>query len=210
MARTRSVRAHKNVLKATLRLISDRGIDMTSVDAIAASSGVSKATIYKHWRTKEELCLEAIGTVKCEIPVFDSADRRSDLIGLLQHFAQVRQSEVVQKLWPRIVGHAAGNPLFGIALRARFDQPRRAQVSSLVKKAILQGQLRADLDVDAAPDMLFGPIMYQLFSYARVAQDLPEKIVAAYWKANLPEASGATGTRSPKGRLTLVGKPSSR
>lgn len=210
MARTRSLRAHKEVLKAALRLITDRGIDLTSVDAIADASGVSKATIYKHWRTKEELCLEAIGTVKCELPTFDSADPREDLIGLLRYFAQVRQSEIVQKLWPRIIGHAAGNPAFGIALRARFDQPRRAQVSSLVKKAILQGQLRADLDIDAAPDMLFGPVMYQLFSYAKVSPDLPEKIVAAYWKANAPQALDSTAKRARQARLSLVRRPVSR
>lgn len=208
MARTRSVRAHREVLKAALGLITEHGIDLTSVDAIADASGVSKATIYKHWRTKEELCLEAIGTVKCELPAFDSADPRSDLIGLLRYFAQVRQSEIVQKLWPRIIGHAAGNPAFGIALRARFDQPRRSQVGSLVKKAILLGQLRADLDIDAAPDMLFGPIMYRLFSYASVPHALPEKIVDAYWKANAPGAAARRARRSP---LKVVrNSPSSR
>ena len=50
MARPRSVKAHKQVLDAAVQLFSERGIDATSMDAIAELSGVSKATIYMHWQ----------------------------------------------------------------------------------------------------------------------------------------------------------------
>jgi AcrR family transcriptional regulator len=52
MSRGLSARAHSKVLESATELFADRGIDATSVDAIAVASGVSKATIYKHWRTK--------------------------------------------------------------------------------------------------------------------------------------------------------------
>ncbi len=55
MARPRSAQAHKKVLDAAVLLFSERGIDATSMDAIAETSGVSKATIYKHWQDKDEL-----------------------------------------------------------------------------------------------------------------------------------------------------------
>ena len=48
MPRTRSADAHRKVLDAALELFAERGIDATSMDAIAEASGVSKATIYKH------------------------------------------------------------------------------------------------------------------------------------------------------------------
>ncbi|HJY08747.1 MAG TPA: helix-turn-helix domain-containing protein, partial [Bryobacteraceae bacterium] len=60
MARQRSTRAHDQVLDAALKLFSKRGIDSTSMDAIAGASGVSKATIYKHWPNKDALCLEVM------------------------------------------------------------------------------------------------------------------------------------------------------
>ncbi|HMV48309.1 MAG TPA: helix-turn-helix domain-containing protein, partial [Blastocatellia bacterium] len=60
MARPRSAQAHEQVLEAALRLFAERGIDATSMDAIAEASGVSKATIYKHWADKNTLCLEAL------------------------------------------------------------------------------------------------------------------------------------------------------
>jgi AcrR family transcriptional regulator len=35
---------------SSLALFGERGIDAASMDAIAEKSGVSKATIYKHWQ----------------------------------------------------------------------------------------------------------------------------------------------------------------
>ena len=159
---------------------------------------MSKATIYKHWRTKEELCLEALSKVDGQPPVFDSDDPRSDLVELLRYIAQARKPETLGKLWTRIVGYAVGNPAFGNALRARYDEPRNAQVTRLVTRAIFQGQLRPDLDISVAPDMLFGPIMNRRLANSVVPPDLPEKIVDAYWKANAPDSASRAAKRREK------------
>ena len=58
--RPRSARAHRGVLDAAVALFAERGIDGTSMDAIARASGVSKATIYKHWPNKDALALEML------------------------------------------------------------------------------------------------------------------------------------------------------
>src|SRR6201993_154222 len=75
-------------LSAGAYLFSERGIDATSMDAIAEASGVSKATIYKHWPDKDALSLEVMGYLHGldeEPPVFDSGDFRADLIAQLQY-----------------------------------------------------------------------------------------------------------------------------
>ncbi len=75
MPRQPSVRAHEHALAAALKLIGERGIDGVSVDAISETSGVSKATIYKHWANKEALCLEAIGNLQSNLPELDATTR---------------------------------------------------------------------------------------------------------------------------------------
>ena len=60
MARARSTEAHEKVLRAALELFGERGIDATSMDAIARASGVGKATIYNHWADKEALLMEVM------------------------------------------------------------------------------------------------------------------------------------------------------
>jgi AcrR family transcriptional regulator len=67
-------------------LFAERGVDATSSDAIAATSGVSKATIYKHWADKDALCLEMMQYVR-ELdggaPEVDSGDLRDPTISEL-------------------------------------------------------------------------------------------------------------------------------
>ena len=53
-------RGARKSLEGGAQLIAERGIEGASMDAIARLSGVSKATLYKHWSSKEKLCLEAI------------------------------------------------------------------------------------------------------------------------------------------------------
>src|SRR5271156_5966068 len=105
MARTRSVEAHSKVLKAAIELFSERGIDATSMDAVAEASGVSKATIYKHWPDKDSLALEVMAHLYGldeEPPVFDSGDFRADLIAQLQHEPAKERKAMCEEIAPHL------------------------------------------------------------------------------------------------------------
>jgi AcrR family transcriptional regulator len=45
---------------AILRLLADVGYGALTMDAVAAEAGVGKATIYRRWRTKEELVVDTV------------------------------------------------------------------------------------------------------------------------------------------------------
>jgi AcrR family transcriptional regulator len=181
MARTLSVVAHDKALDAAVGLIADRGIDATRVDAIAHISGVSKATIYKHWRNRDELLLEAIGQLSEEYPVFDSGDTRADLVAFLSYLVQKKKSERAARVWPRIIAHSSLNSEFARLLRQRFTAPARERLTEIVKLGIAHGDLPRDLDLDFARDMLIGPIMHRRFQGTRVPLDLPERVVDLFW-----------------------------
>ena len=74
LQRPRSSRAHDQVLDSAIELFADRGIDGTSIDSIAAQSGVSKATIYKHWTDKNALAWKRWGGFTASI-----ASRRNSI-----------------------------------------------------------------------------------------------------------------------------------
>jgi AcrR family transcriptional regulator len=70
---------------AILRLLADVGYGALTMDAVAAQAGVGKATIYRRWRTKEELVVDTIAGL--EEKVIDSPDTGSlegDLRALLR------------------------------------------------------------------------------------------------------------------------------
>ncbi len=218
MPRSPSTRAHQQVLDATLKLFAHRGIDATSMDAIAAASGVSKATIYKHWRDKDALCLDALARLHgVDEPVRKTGDHRADLIAALSRHAPERQSDLQMRIMPHFMAYAARNPAFANAWRARVMEPPRIQLVELLKRAISDGSLPARFNVDAGVALLFGPMIYRRMLTLlgrKLPQDMAERVVEAFWKAfgrpsapfgNWPVSILEIKTRSPreKNRSTL-------
>ena len=48
------------ILVATIQLIAEHDLSGVSVDMVAESCGVSKATIYRRWRAKDEVALAVV------------------------------------------------------------------------------------------------------------------------------------------------------
>src|ERR1700761_8350927 len=164
MARTRSATAHRNVLEAAVKLFAERGIDATSMDAIAEISGVSKATIYKHWRDKDELCLEVLGYLHGadeEPPVFDSGDLRADLIAQLNYQPAAHRKEMKERIMPHMIAYSARNRAFGEQWRTRVLERPRAQLRDMLKRGIQRGKLVKSLDPEIGIALLMGPMLYR-------------------------------------------------
>jgi AcrR family transcriptional regulator len=182
VARTPSKSAHEKVLKAALHLIGDRGIEATSMDAIASESGVSKATLYKHWTNKDALLLEVVATMIEQIPDFDSGDPKSDLRAFLHHVARARKREELGRLWPRVISYAVSNPEFAQTLQRFFHDPRRARIAGILERAVEKGQL-VDVDPETAMDLLIGPIMHRRFvDQTAIPIQLADTVVDYFWK----------------------------
>ena len=160
MARTPSARAHRDVLDAAVTLFAERGMDGTSMDAIAGASGVSKATIYKHWRDKDALCLDVVARLHDAAPDVDSGDLRKDLLAVLTYQPCEATHAARMRLLPHLMAHAVRNPAFGKTWRAGFLDPPRAQVLKVLARGIDRGDLPRHLNSELALALLLGPMVY--------------------------------------------------
>lgn len=191
MARPRSIQAHHEVLDAAANLFAERGIDATSMDAIAAASGVSKATIYKHWADKDQLALEVmlyIHGLDEEQPVFDSGDARADLIAQLSYQPAEDKHEMKARLMPHLMAYSMRNQEFGHAWRERVIERQRSALKAILERGIKQRQLAKNLDIDFSIGLLVGPMLYwRIFLNRNKAGKLPpsyvEQAIDAFWKA---------------------------
>lgn len=190
MARPRSALAHRKVLHAAVELFSERGIEATSMDAIAEASGVSKATIYKHWPDKDSLCLEVMGYLHGldeERPVFDSGDFRADLIAQLEYQPAPERQGLREKMAPQMIAYASRNEKLGTAWRARVMEPARAGIAEMLKAGERRGILRPGIDPEAAIAMLLGPLIFR-HVFSRKAgrkgpKDLEVQVADAFLRA---------------------------
>jgi AcrR family transcriptional regulator len=190
MGRPRSVLAHRQVLDAAANLFADRGIDATSMDGIATASGVSKATIYKHWADKDELALEVLSYVHGldkEVPVFDSGDTRTDLIAQLNYQPAPDRSEIRERFMPHVIAYSAHNRVFGAAWRKTVVEKQRFALGKILERGVKERQLIDGLDRDLSIAMLVGPMIYRRIflnppgDFAPL--DFAEQVVDAFWKA---------------------------
>lgn len=190
MGRPRSARAHNQVLDAALTLFAERGIDATSMDAIAETSGVSKATIYKHWPDKDALCLEVMSRLHGRdqpIIEFDSGDDRADMIAVLTYQPPEKYSRLREKMLPHLMVYSVRNQAFGLAWRQKVLEPPRVQLRQILERAIAQGRLPRTLDLDVAIALLVGPMMYRhIFKLLEHQPEmLAEAVVETFWKAHV-------------------------
>jgi len=167
--------------------VAKHGVDGTSMDAVATSSGVSKATLYKHWSNKEALLLEVMCTVAglTERPTFDSGDTRADIVAVLAYHPKQNRT-MRERLLPHFMAYSARNMEFGNAWRHMAMEPPRKELRHLFTQGIAKGELRSDLDLDLCLALLLGPVLYWHIFLRKTVEDprkLAEGVVEVFWRA---------------------------
>ncbi|HUB30213.1 MAG TPA: TetR/AcrR family transcriptional regulator [Terracidiphilus sp.] len=189
MARSRSSEAHDKVLRAALDLFGERGIDATSMDAIAQASGVSKATIYNHWADKEALLMEVMEMIhglNQEPEDVDTGDICGDLTTVLTRRPPDEFDAARDRLMPSMIAYSAVHHDFGMAWRRRVMEPPRASIERILRRGIKRGLIRSDLDLEVAISLLLGPMLYtHIFQRGHVPNvpDMGPKAAESFWRA---------------------------
>ena len=164
MTRTRSPEAHEKVVKAALELFGERGIDATSMGAIARDSGVSKATIYKHWADKEALLMEVmlyVHGLPAEPQDVDTGDLERDLATVLSRKPPDEFEQARVRMMPTLIAYSAVHREFGQAWRHRVMDPPQQCLKRILRRAVERGLLEPGLDIDVAMALLLGPVMFR-------------------------------------------------
>lgn len=181
MARKKSTEAHQKVLEAAMGLFAEHGIDNTTMDAIAEASGVSKATIYKHWQDKDALFLDTLiylhGADE-EPPVFDSGDLRADLIAQLNYQPAQKRREMIGRIMPHLIAYSARNQIFAEHWKARILERPRYQLREMLLRGIKRKQLVKTLDPEIGIALLIGPMFYRRVFENRFGYQLPADLPA--------------------------------
>jgi AcrR family transcriptional regulator len=149
-------------IEATLDLIAERGIRGLTTNAVAERAGISKATMYRRWRTKEDLLVDAVAALVSEIRVPDTGTLREDARALLGDAVRLYTGTRPAKLIPDLIAEMARNPRVADAVRSGFLAQRRAALRQVLDRARARGELRADRDPELCLDLFGGVIYYRL------------------------------------------------
>ena len=180
LGRPRSVKAHNAVLAATAELLAEGGYPAATVDAISQRSGVSKATIYKHWPSRTAVAAEAFGMqMATAVPTPHTDDPRADLVEQVHRVTAFYSSET-GRVFAQLLAACVTDPEGAAYFREYFLAQRRVQIAALWSRAGDAGLTRPEVDVEIATDVLFGPLVFRLMSgHADLSDDTAAAIADA-------------------------------
>jgi AcrR family transcriptional regulator len=186
MGRPRDTRADRAILSATLELIADVGVHEFRTEDVAARAKVGKGAIYRRYRSKDDLVTAAVGAlVSEEIAIPDTGSTREDLGVLMREAVELYCGSLAGRLMPNLVGAMAQKPELARAVRESFLAGRRAALAGVLERGVERGDLRPDLDVELALDVLGGPLFYRLLITggpldAQLAEGVADLIVRGF------------------------------
>ena len=160
----RSIRVHEAAVNATRDLLAEGGLPAATIDAIAARSGVSKATLYKHWPSRTAVAAEAFGRDMADaVPASDTGTTAGDLaeqVLLVSRFYASPEGTVFSQLLAATVTDEGGAAYF----RAWFLAGTRKAITTIWQRGVERGDVRPGVDADTVVDLLFGPLVYRLLT----------------------------------------------
>jgi AcrR family transcriptional regulator len=179
--RPRSQQADKAILAAALDLFAERGPDALGIEQVAARAGVGKATIYRRWRGKEDMLLDAVGSLRSQLPVPQGRSVRADLVAILDWICREAADPRRARLFALLQGEGARYPRLLARYLDTVVEPRREVVASVLRRGVATGELRENTDIDAAALLLNGAVLASMSGQAqadgRYARRLVEELM---------------------------------
>lgn len=181
MARTRDEDARRRVLSAARDLVVELGPRAVTVDGIAAAAGVGKQTIYRWWPSKSAVIMDALIEMTDPEPeaVPDTALEaiRLQMRRVARMFAS-RQGQLIRE----VVAEAQGDPTLAEDFRRRFFAHRRSRAAATLRRGVATGELRPDLDIEDAIDVLSAPLWLRLLAGHRpLTPAAVDRLLALTW-----------------------------
>jgi AcrR family transcriptional regulator len=184
--RPRDARADRAILEATLDLVGETGLAGLTVDAVAARAGVSKATIYRRWDSKEALVLAAWHECGAQLPSPDTGSLRGDLEELCAAIRDGIGKGVMERVFPQMLAAARVNKELGEDFD-RFLHERRRPTREVLRRARDRGELAPDADLELIHDLLVGPITYRvLVKGSRLGAAMIDSLIELVVRATAP------------------------
>jgi AcrR family transcriptional regulator len=162
------------LLEATLAVLAESGYGGLTTAAVAARAGVSTATLYRRWSSKEDLVVAAAASF-AEDPYGPplTGSLEGDLRVVLRDKAAAMTGEG-GRLMRALIGEAAHNTALAEALTAAFLEPVYRRVAEVVRLAVERGEIPPVEDADVLGEVVVGPVMSRFFLTPR----LPEQVDA--------------------------------
>jgi AcrR family transcriptional regulator len=182
---TVKARSRTKLLAAATELLVEGGPQRVTVDAVAERSGVAKSTLYRHWRSVDELLIAVMRANTPEPAVPDLAAGFDVALRSWMHSAVVA---LTAPNWPRILSALlelrTKSPELAAVLEGDFDD-KLTTMRAILDVGVAEGRVPAGLDARIVTQTLVGPLVLAALSgdgsdAAALADYVMERFLASY------------------------------
>ncbi|MFD7708013.1 TetR/AcrR family transcriptional regulator [Streptomyces sp. NPDC059785] len=173
--RPRSEAVERSIIEGVMVLL-EEGVPLAevSIERVARTAGVGKATIYRRWRGKEELFVDVLRSAEPAEPELPGTSMRDDLVVLLEALRRRGLLNRSPALLHNVYAQMKSSPKIWAAYHATVIEPRRRLAYEVLRRGQQNGELRTDVDLGLLNDLFVGPMLVR--SFMRPETDLPEDL----------------------------------
>lgn len=178
--RPRRAETDRRIHESALALLRERGPAAVTVEAVAASAGVAKTTIYRRYDDREAVLRAALT---------DAIRPPAEPVGVT---ARAKIAWAMGQLWHQmadVLGRGGLSAIVGNTQPAFTElfrgvlAPYTTALVDLVRTDVAAGELRGDLDPDTAVTLLMGAYLGELVRRGEVDEQFGERCVDLMWTA---------------------------
>ncbi len=183
--RPRSQEREREILAAAVVALVEEGYDAMTMEGIATAVGAGKATIYRRWKCKADLIVDAIREhVALDIELIDTGDIRADMHAFLVHLRN-RMLGPDGRLISTFMAERLRHPALAETFDRQFVSEKRAQLRAMVERAVANGDLPARTDIDLIVDVGKAIMVHEFTQHGgKLPRDLPDRIVRQFLPPN--------------------------
>jgi AcrR family transcriptional regulator len=171
--------ADEAILAAAAEILLRDGFQGMTLPRVATAAGVAKTTVYRRYPTLVELVLATINHLNAGEPAPDTGSARDDLVAVLE-FARERFD---LSITGTLLTEERERPELLEAARRQMIVPAIDRFRQVLRAGIERGELRSDLDLDAAAHALLGSFFIRYLERGRPGRGWAEGIVETFWPA---------------------------
>jgi AcrR family transcriptional regulator len=158
--RPRSSEADRAIQRAALDLLLEEGYEGLTMAGVAQRAGVSTATLYRRYQSKEDLVVGAVASLKEADEPAETGRLADDIRAMAAEGCATFEQEG-GRLIKSLIGEVQRNPELADALRRHILDHRREKARRLIDAAVERGEIPPPPDAEVALDMIGGPFVFR-------------------------------------------------
>lgn len=179
IGRPRDRDVDKKLIDTAIDLYVEKGWGSFNFDMIAKRASVGKAAVYRRYRSREELLVDAIANTLTSYAEIDTGDLRSDLRSFIVATFELRMDRSGTAVL-RILADQLYNNTLAELYRKRVVMPRVRVARKIIERAKMRGQISQDVDANLLLELIAGAVSMRVWDTRLESRDKLRSLLDRY------------------------------